>query len=100
MGSDHTELLKRSPLGLVKVYNSLPQHAVDKGCVSTFQGVLQDLVKEAARNQVENWHLLLSPRCTWRDFGEHAGRVPKDALLSIVSSIMKCKIKYTHIQYI
>ena len=42
---DHTELLRRSPLGLTKVYNQLPQRAVDKHTVKAFQKWLQKEVK-------------------------------------------------------
>ena len=38
LGSDHTELLRRSPLGLVRVYDKLPQDEVDANFVSCFQG--------------------------------------------------------------
>ena len=34
---EHSKLLRRSPLGLARVYNSLPQRAVDTHSVSGFQ---------------------------------------------------------------
>ena len=65
LGSDHTELLRRSPLGLARVYNKLPQDVVDADSVSNFQEKLQELVKQAAERREENWELLHSPRRTW-----------------------------------
>ena len=41
LGSDHTELLRRSPLGLVRVYNRLAQDVVDADSTSSFQAKLQ-----------------------------------------------------------
>ena len=65
LGSDHTELLRRSPLGLVRVYNRLAQDVVDATSVSCFQALLQNLVKEAAGRGEDDWELLLSPRREW-----------------------------------
>ena len=62
LGTDHTELLRRSPLGLVRVYNRLAQDVVDATSVSCFQALLQNLVKEAAGRGEDDWDLLLSPR--------------------------------------
>ena len=59
---DHTELLRRSPLGLPRVYNLLPQRAVDTATVSCFQRELQILVGEAANSEQADWALRLSPR--------------------------------------
>ena len=59
---EHTELLRRSPLGLTRVYNGLPQTVVDANSVSDFQGELQELVRRAASRREDNWELLLSPR--------------------------------------
>ena len=59
LGSDHTELLRRSPLGLVRVYNRLAQDVVDADSTSSFQARLQILVKEAAVRREEKWELLL-----------------------------------------
>ena len=50
-----TELLRRSALGLVRVYNALPQAAVDKPSVSSFQKWLQDEVKSKAARDTEKW---------------------------------------------
>ena len=64
-GSVHTELLRRSPLGLVRMHNRLAQDVVDADSTSSFQAKLQTLVKEGALRREENWELLLSPRRTW-----------------------------------
>ena len=55
LNGEHTELLRRSPLGLTRVYNELPQSAVDKPTVSAFQSQLQHLVKTALRTGSEHW---------------------------------------------
>ena len=56
------ELLRRSALGLVKVYNLLPQHVVSADSVRSFQRKVQDLMKSRAAAECEDWHLTLSPR--------------------------------------
>ena len=63
--SSHTELLKRSALGLPRVYNKLPQEVVDSRTVSSFQTALQRLVSEAANRGEDDWETLLSPRRNW-----------------------------------
>ena len=59
------ELLKRSALGLARVYNWLPAEVVNTECVKKFQGKLQDLVKSRAREGLEDWAATLSPRLPW-----------------------------------
>ena len=59
------ELLKRSALGLVRVYNWLPAETVCATTVKDFQVKLQDLVKERAKGGQENWALTFSPRLAW-----------------------------------
>jgi hypothetical protein len=56
------EILKRSALGLVAIYNLLPASAVEALNVSTFQSRLQLLVKDAATARQPNWQHHLSPR--------------------------------------
>ena len=58
----HTELIRRSVLGLISVYNLLPQHAVQATSVSLFHSCLQSLVQERALGGDEAWRDLLSPR--------------------------------------
>ena len=58
----HTALLRRSALGLPRVYNQLPESVVSCKTVKTFQRALQNLVKEAAAKEEENWSTYLSPR--------------------------------------
>ena len=58
----HSELLKRSPLGLTRVYNQLPAEVVAASTVSRFQRQLQEQVKSALRGGRDDWELLLSPR--------------------------------------
>ena len=62
LDGNHSELLRRSPLGLARVYNQLPQRVVDCSCVKDCQRELQELVRAEAERGVEDWHLLLSPR--------------------------------------
>ena len=50
-----TELLRRSALGLVRVYNKLPQKAVDFSTVKGFQSWLREEIKKAAKNNKANW---------------------------------------------
>ena len=50
-----TETLRRSALGLVRVYNELPQEAVDATSVKDFQSCLQDQLKELASKELDNW---------------------------------------------
>ena len=59
------ELLRRSALGLVKVYNLLPESAVATDCVKEFQHNLQELVKTRAKEQLDDWKETLSPRTPW-----------------------------------
>jgi len=56
------DVLKRSFLGLVDVYNLLPEEAVQITTVQDFQRYLQELVKEAALSNVCLWRKLFSPR--------------------------------------
>ena len=59
---DHTELLRRSPLGLARVYNSLAQNTVDSETVSSFQRKLQEQVKAELCNGSDRWEHCLNPR--------------------------------------
>ena len=59
---DHTELLRRSLLGLPRVYNSLPQETVDQRTVSGFQRKLQEQVKGKLQRGEENWENCLNLR--------------------------------------
>ena len=56
------QLLRRSALGLVGVYNLLPEDVVQAGIVANFQGKLQDLLKARAQSGCEDWPLTFSPR--------------------------------------
>ena len=62
LDGEHTELLRRSPLGLARVYNHLPQEVVDSPSVSCFQSALQENLRDAANAKAENWEFLYSPR--------------------------------------
>lgn len=57
-----TELLRRSALGLVRVYNKLPQEAVNKKTVKDFQSWLQKYVAEEAQKGTDDWQNLLNLR--------------------------------------
>ena len=50
-----TELLRRSVLGLVRVYNDLPEVIVSQKTVKAFQSLLQDYVKDLVRKGQEDW---------------------------------------------
>ena len=56
------ESTRRSVFGLVRVYNFLPQAAVDATSVTAFQTALTNLVREACERGEEDWATLLSPR--------------------------------------
>ena len=58
----HLNVLRRSALGLVTVYNLLPEALVRLTEVKDFQKALQDLVKTRAREGCDDWHLTFSPR--------------------------------------
>ena len=56
------EIGRRSALGLVAIYNLLPQEIVDCDSVSSFQAALQALVKVRAQASSPDWRETLSPR--------------------------------------
>ena len=70
----YTELLRRSPLGLTRVYNSLPQEAVDQRSVQAFQKWLQNYVKARANSGEDNWQNCLNlRRRSWKQVREEPG---------------------------
>ena len=56
------EIIRRSVLGLIAVYNILPQEVVDSENVSEFQSALQTLLKSRARAGLSDWRETFSPR--------------------------------------
>ena len=58
----HLNVVRRSALGLVAVYNLLPAQVVHSTTVKDFQVQLQELVKQRAAGGCEDWELSLSPR--------------------------------------
>ena len=56
------ELLRRSALGLIAVYNLLPTEVVLESSVKGFQSKLQELVKTRATAGYTDWSETLSPR--------------------------------------
>ena len=61
------EILRRSALGLVGVYNLLPAEVVAEATVKDFQGELQRVLKERAVEGCEDWKETFSPRIPlWR----------------------------------
>ena len=61
--SRHLDIMSRSALGLVYVYNLLPDHLVQETEISKFQGALQEkIIKGSARAGKEGWEQMLSPR--------------------------------------
>ena len=61
-GQHHSDMLARSALGLVWVYNHLPPKIVEQPSVSRFQAELQRLVKDRAKARCADWAQSLSPR--------------------------------------
>ena len=61
------DVMKRSALGLIAVYNLLPEDAVTCTSVSDFQTCIQDIVKLRALAGYSDWKETLSPRVQlWR----------------------------------
>ena len=59
----HSELLRRSPLGQVRVYNQLPQEAVNASTVKLFQRRLQKTLKLNLEKQ----------NCALQRYGDYGG---------------------------
>ena len=59
---NHTELLRRSLLGQVRVYNNLEQHTVNAGSVKLFQRRVQLHLKDKARRKDAGWKASLTAR--------------------------------------
>ena len=57
-----TDIVERSALGLVSVYNMQPKDSFDMQDISMFQGALQDLVKGYATRCDAQLQKLLFPR--------------------------------------
>ena len=57
----HTELLSRSPSGLIAVYNLLPGDVVASADVNSFQRSLQEIVKIKSKAGTDDWSTVLSP---------------------------------------
>ena len=59
---NHTELLRRSLLGVPRVYNTLPQDTVNARSVKLFQRRLQQELKELAQRGKDNWKKVFNAR--------------------------------------
>ena len=57
-----SEQTRRSVLGLTPVYNLLPFSFVDLKTVREFQAGLQDLMKQVAASNNDQWQSIFSPR--------------------------------------
>ena len=55
-----SDQFRRSIFGMVNCYNSLPQFVVDKPSVASFQGALQDALKNQASAGAEGWPEIFS----------------------------------------
>ena len=64
LDGNHNEMIRRSILGLPKVYNDLPQDVVNATSVANFQRKLQQLVKNKVQNNVDGWEHSLNLRKT------------------------------------
>ena len=58
----HSEMLRNSALGLVRVYNNLPQNVVDANSVTGFQHHVQDMLKHNADKSGDKWTKMFSAR--------------------------------------
>ena len=54
-------MLRRSVFGLVPVYNKLPAKTVAATFISTFQRLLQTMMKSSASNDAPQWQVMYSP---------------------------------------
>ena len=54
--------MRRSALGMIRVYNILPQEVVEKHDLKLFQRALTDLVRDRVAGGDGSWRFLLSPR--------------------------------------
>ena len=61
------DIMRRSILGLIRVYNILPQDVVSAKSVSDFQHRLTDIVRDRVVARDDRWSHLLSPRCALFD---------------------------------
>ena len=91
LDGSHTALLRRSALGLPRVYNKLPAEVVARGSVKNFQKELQRLVREAAGRGEENWQTFLSPPaaqgpCALRrdTFFQRSRKATSDYMITII----------------
>ena len=62
LGFGHSELLRRSPLSLVRVCNKLGKEVVESTIVSTFQSKLQGVLKKSVREGNDKWKNCLNRR--------------------------------------
>ena len=60
-GPGFSEQLRRSALGLVSIYNLLPQDVVEAETVAQFQCLLQSMLKDSASRDLRGWQDLFSP---------------------------------------
>ena len=56
------EIMRRSALGMIRVYNLLPQEVVDKADVKSFQSALTQMLRDRVNGGDEQWRWLFSPR--------------------------------------
>ena len=54
----HLVIIKRSIFGLIRVFNRLPQAAVDAKSTKLFQRYLQNRAKNAAKYDASGWQLM------------------------------------------
>ena len=64
LGGTHTELLRRTALGLPRVYNNLPNKVVEHKAVKDFQKALTNFVRQQLKQNRKDWKTCLSPRST------------------------------------
>ena len=62
-------ITRRSAFGSIRVYNLLPEEAVEHRDVSSFQSFLTSLVRDRLVGHDYRWKFLLSPRCDF--FNRH-----------------------------
>ncbi len=62
-GWHNLEIMRRSALGMIRVYNLLPPHVVSEHNLKDFQRSLTDLVRDRVVAGDSRWRVLLSPRC-------------------------------------
>ena len=56
------QIMRCSALGMIRVYNLLPQEAIEKDDVKSFQSALTQILRDRLNGGDANWRFVFSPR--------------------------------------